>query len=72
MVVAKFARTTLTRAWAVLNCLMAAADNGDMNVKFAKAAVTNRNVSSPPFKRERPGVKMFDLIKQLTRSFNKT
>ncbi len=55
VVVAKLARTTLTRACAVRNCFIAAVDNGDMNVRFAKAAVTNRNVSSPPFKRERPG-----------------
>ena len=33
---------------------MAADDKGDMKVKLAKAAVTNRNVSSPPFMRESP------------------
>ena len=33
---------------------MAADDKGDMKVKLAKAAVTNRNISSPPFMRESP------------------
>ena len=56
VVVEKEALTTLTSAWAVLHCLMAAAARGDMKVRFARAAVTNRNVSSPPFRRERPEV----------------
>ena len=46
--------TALTSASGVPHLFMAADDNGDMKVKLANAAVTNRKVSSPPFRRERP------------------
>jgi len=40
----------------VVEAKFALTDRGDMNVRFASAAVTNRKVSSPPFKRESPEV----------------
>lgn len=49
--------TALTRYLTVWNFLIAADVTGDMNVRFARAAVTRRNVSSPQFRLERPGKK---------------
>ena len=49
--------TTLTIDSAVLTLFMAVEVSGDMNVKFARAAVTNKNVSSLPFRRESPKMK---------------
>ena len=46
--------TTLTMESAVLTLFIAVEVNGDINVKFARAAVTNKNVSSLPFRRESP------------------
>ena len=39
---------------AVFTLFIAVEVSGDMNVKFARAAVTNKNVSSLPFRRESP------------------
>ena len=46
--------TTLTMESAVLTLFIAVEVSGDINVKFARAAVTNKNVSSLPFRRESP------------------
>ena len=46
--------TAFTNASGVPHLFIAADDNGDMKVKLANAAVTNKKVSSPPFKRESP------------------
>ena len=48
------ALTALTRILTVACCRIAADVTGDMNVRFASAADTSRNVSSPPFSRDRP------------------
>ena len=46
--------TTLTSVSAVLTLFMAEEVRGDMKVRLARAAVTNKKVSSLPFNRERP------------------
>ena len=46
--------TAFTNASGVPQRFIAAELSGDMNVRLANAAVTSKNVSSPPFKRERP------------------
>ena len=53
--------TTLTSDSAVFTRFMAAEVSGDMNVKLAKAAVTNKNVSSLPLRRESPNNSLRDL-----------
>ena len=46
--------TTLTMDSAVFTLFMAVEVNGDIKVRLASAAVTNKNVSSLPFRRESP------------------
>ena len=48
------ALTALTSVLAVLHLCRAEEVRGDMKVRLARAAVTRRKVSSPPFRRERP------------------
>ncbi len=48
------ALTALTSVLAVLHLCRAEEVRGDMKVRLARAAVTKRKVSSPPFRRERP------------------
>ena len=55
--------TTLTIDSAVLTLFMAVEVSGDINVKFARAAVTNKNVSSLPFRRESPRIKISKSLK---------
>ena len=48
------ALTALTRILTVWWCRIAVDVTGDMNVRFARAADTSKNVSSPPLSRDRP------------------
>ena len=48
---------------AVLTLFIAVEVSGDINVKFARAAVTNKNVSSLPFRRESPETEFRSIYK---------
>ena len=64
--------TTLTIDSAVLTLFIAVEVSGDINVKFARAAVTNKNVSSLPFRRESPKMKIEKLFYYLLLHFRIT
>lgn len=51
------ALTALTRTLTVWFARIDDDVTEDMNVRLARAAETKRNVSSPPFRRERPEVR---------------
>ena len=60
--------TTFTIDSAVRTRFIAVEVNGDMKVKFARAAVTNKNVSSLPFRRESPMNKEVFYLEKVTKS----
>ena len=64
--------TAFTNASGVPQRFIAAELSGDMNVRLAKAAVTSKNVSSPPFKRERPEMVKKNPWKTKIETFNKS
>ena len=60
--------TTLTMESAVFTLFIAVEVSGDINVKFARAAVTNKNVSSLPFRRESPETEFRSIYKHHSNS----